>query len=40
MVAGMVLDEGIIASRVVEGSFTRETFIEYLWDDVVRHSYS
>jgi hypothetical protein len=35
MVAGMALGEGIIAARVVEGSFTRETFIEYLCDDVV-----
>ena len=31
----MALGEGIIAARVVEGSFTRETFIEYLHDDVV-----
>ena len=35
MVAGMALGEGIIAAQVVEGSFTRETFIEYLHDDVV-----
>lgn len=35
MVAGVALDEGIIAARVVEGSFTRQTFFEYLQDDVV-----
>jgi transposase len=35
MVAALALDEGIIASRVVEGSFTRKTFMEYLRDDVV-----
>jgi hypothetical protein len=39
MVAGLVLGEGIIAARVVEGSFTRETFMEYLRDDVVSHSH-
>jgi transposase len=36
MVAGMALDEGIVAARVVEGSFTKQTFMEYLRDDVVR----
>lgn len=35
MVAAMSLDEGIIATRVVEGSFTHQTFKEYLRDDVV-----
>lgn len=35
MVATLSLDEGIIASRVVEGSFSRETFLEYLRDSVV-----
>ena len=35
MLAAMALDEGIIASRVVEGSFTRESFLEYLRDDLV-----
>ena len=39
MVAGLALGEGIIAARIVEGSFTRETFMEYLWDDVVSHSH-
>jgi hypothetical protein len=39
IVAGLVLGEGIIAARVVEGSFTRETFMEYLRDDVVSHSH-
>jgi hypothetical protein len=39
MVAGLALGEGIIAARVIEGSFTRETFMEYLWDDVVSHSH-
>ena len=35
MLAGMVLDEGIIASRVLEGSFTNDTFLEYLRNDLV-----
>jgi hypothetical protein len=35
MIASLVLDEGIVASRVLEGSFTHETFLEYLRDDVV-----
>jgi transposase len=35
MCAAMVLDEGIVALRVLEGSFTHETFLKYLWDDVV-----
>lgn len=35
MVAGMALDEGIVAAQVVEGSFTKQTFMEYLHDDVV-----
>jgi len=35
MLAGLVLDEGIIASRVLEGSFTHDTFLEYLRDDLV-----
>jgi hypothetical protein len=39
MVAGLALGEGIIAARVVDGSFTRETFMEYLWDDVVSYSH-
>ncbi|KAF9486784.1 hypothetical protein BDN71DRAFT_1358541, partial [Pleurotus eryngii] len=34
-VAGLVLDEGIAAARVVEGSYTRETFLEFLQEDVV-----
>jgi len=35
MITSLALDEGIIASRVLEGSFTHETFLEYLRDDVV-----
>jgi transposase len=36
MVASLALDEGIIASRVIEGSLTHNLFLEYLRDDVVR----
>jgi hypothetical protein len=36
MVAAMALDEGIVVAKVIEGSFNRETFMEYLRDDVVR----
>ena len=39
MLAGLVLDEGIIASRVLEGSFTHDTFLEYLQDDLVCFSF-
>lgn len=35
MIAALALDEGIIASRVLEGSFRHDTFLEYLCDDVV-----
>jgi transposase len=35
MIAALALDEGIVASRVLEGSFTHDTFLEYLRDDVV-----
>ena len=35
MLAALALDEGIIASRVLEGSFTNDTFLEYLRDDLV-----
>jgi transposase len=35
MISALALDEGIIASRVIEGSYTCETFLEYLRDDVV-----
>jgi transposase len=35
MLAAIALDKGIIASRVVEGSFMRVTFLEYLRDDLV-----
>ena len=38
MVAGMALGEGIIGARVVEGSFMRNTFLEFLRDDIVRVS--
>jgi hypothetical protein len=37
MLAALAFDKGIIASRVVEGSFTHATFIEYLRDDLVSH---
>jgi hypothetical protein len=37
MLATMALDEGIIAAQVVEGSFTRDLFLKYLRDDLVRH---
>jgi hypothetical protein len=36
MIVALGLDEGIVALRVLEGSFTHDTFIEYLRDDVVR----
>lgn len=36
MIGALVLDEGIIAARVLEGSFRHNTFYEYLRDDVVR----
>ena len=39
MVAALVLGEGIIAAQVVEGLLTRETFMEYLRDDMVSHSH-
>jgi hypothetical protein len=35
MVAALALDEGIVAVKVIEGSFDRERFMEYLCDDVV-----
>jgi len=35
MVAALALDEGIIAAKVVEGSFRHDTFLEYLRDDVL-----
>jgi transposase len=35
MCAAMALDKGIIAARVLEGSFTHETFLEFLRDDIV-----
>lgn len=35
MIAALALDEGIIASRVVQGSFNHDTFLEYLCDNVV-----
>jgi len=40
MVATLSLDEGLIALRVVEGSFTRQTFLEYLRDDVVNFCFT
>ncbi len=35
MIAGLVLDEGIRAVRVIEGSYTKELFLDYLQMDVV-----
>ena len=35
MVAVMALDEGIIASKVLEGSFHHDSFLEFLRDDLV-----
>ena len=35
LVGGLALDEGIVCSRVLEGSYTWETFLESLWEDVV-----
>ena len=35
MLATMALDEGIIASQVIEGSFTKDLFLRYLRDDLV-----
>ena len=35
MVAALALDKGIIAAKVCECSFKRDTFLEYLQDDVV-----
>ena len=35
MVAALALDEGIVAANVIEGSFNRERFMEYLHDDIV-----
>ncbi|KAG1844915.1 hypothetical protein C8R48DRAFT_566237, partial [Suillus tomentosus] len=39
MLAAMALDWGIIAARVVEGSFTHQTFYEFLHDDLEGFSY-
>lgn len=36
MLATMALDKGIVAAQVVEGSFTRDLFLKYLRDDLVR----
>lgn len=38
MLATMALNEGVIASQVVEGSFTRDLFLQYLHDDLVSSS--
>ncbi|KAJ3543456.1 hypothetical protein NMY22_g3141 [Coprinellus aureogranulatus] len=35
MCAAMALDKGIVAARVLEGSFTHQTFYEYVRDDVL-----
>ncbi|KIK91968.1 hypothetical protein PAXRUDRAFT_148336, partial [Paxillus rubicundulus Ve08.2h10] len=35
LLAALVLDEGIVAARVLEGSYTHETFYEFLCDDLL-----
>ncbi|KAJ7059999.1 hypothetical protein C8F01DRAFT_989093 [Mycena amicta] len=35
VIGGMALDEGIIASRVIEGSSDRDTFLDFLEEDLV-----
>ncbi|KAF9261356.1 hypothetical protein L218DRAFT_870316, partial [Marasmius fiardii PR-910] len=35
LVAGMVLDEGIRAARVVKGSFTKKPFMNFIHNDVL-----
>jgi transposase len=35
LLVGLALDEGIIASKVVEGSFNHQSFYRYLRDDLV-----
>lgn len=35
MVAALALDEGIVAAKVIEGSFHHDTFMTYLCDAVV-----
>jgi len=40
MVAALALDEGIVAAKVIEGSFNQQAFMEYLRDDVVSQVYS
>ncbi|KAE9395216.1 hypothetical protein BT96DRAFT_793379, partial [Gymnopus androsaceus JB14] len=35
MLAALALDKGIIASKVVEGSFNNELFVEFLHDDLL-----
>jgi hypothetical protein len=35
LVAALALDEGIIALKVLEGSFHRDSFLEFLRDGVV-----
>jgi hypothetical protein len=39
MIVVLALDEGIVAVRVLEGSFKYDMFYEYLRDDVVRRPY-
>jgi hypothetical protein len=40
MVAALSLDDGIFGSKVVEGSFQRETFLDFLRDSVVSRTTS
>lgn len=39
MLAGMALDEGIIAAKVIEGSFTTNEFMKFLCEDLVCDQY-
>jgi hypothetical protein len=40
MVAVLVLDEGIVAAKVIGSSFNQQAFMEYLCDDMVSQIYS
>lgn len=35
MHAAMALDEGIVAAKVIEGSYTKEEFMKFLRQDLV-----
>lgn len=40
MVAALALNEGIVAAKVIEGSFNQQAFMKYLHDDAVHQVYS